>query len=84
MDVRNEKLARASDASGRSVQLTDWNTLTVDQLFDGLDRTIMNSRAIQIVFDSTWHYPTYTYSNSTAVVDGWSILEARALHVLAR
>ena len=79
MEVRNGRLIRASDSGGKSAALTDWNTFSIDDLFDHLERTVDIDGVVQIAFDPRWHFPSYV---STVVLPGpdrWSIIEARGL-----
>jgi hypothetical protein len=79
MEVRNGKLLRASDTAGKSAALNDWNTLSIDGLFDHLERTADIDAVVQVAFDPRWHFPAYV---STVVLPGpdrWGIIEAREL-----
>ena len=79
MEVRSGKLLRASDSAGKPAPLTDWNTFSIDGLFDHLERAVDIDGVVQIAFDPRWHFPSYV---STVVLPGpdrWSIIEARGL-----
>lgn len=79
MEVRSGQPLRAWDRTGKSVGLTDWNTVSIDGLYDNLERSADINGEVQIAFDPRWHFPRYV---STVVVpgpDAWSITEARAL-----
>lgn len=75
MDVRGGVLQRAWDRTGKQVSLTDWNTLSVDGLYDMLDRLAANSGRLQIAFDQRWHFPRYVYSSGLRLPDTWSMIE---------
>jgi len=79
MEVRSGKLVRAWDTSGRSVPLTDWNTVSIDGLYDILERGLDNNGEVQIAFDPRWHFPRYFRTSGLRMPDSWSITDARAL-----
>ena len=79
MEVRSGKLVRAWDTYGRSVPLTDWNTVSIDGLYDNLQRGLDNNGEVQIAFDPRWHFPKYFRTSGLQMPDSWSITEARAL-----
>ena len=79
MEVRSGQPLRAWDGTGKSVSLTDWNTVSIDGLYDNLERTAgINGEAL-IAFDPRWHFPSYVYSVTLPGPDAWSTAEARAL-----
>ena len=77
MDVRDSKLVRAWDRTGRSVPLTDWNTLSIDGLYDNLERSAGINGQAQIAFDPRWHFPRYVSTVVSPGPDTWSIVEVR-------
>ena len=79
IEVRNGKAVRATDHAGKPVGLTDWNTFSIDELYDNLARSTDNSGQIRIAFDSRWHFPSYVRTISLPGPDAWSIIELRAL-----
>lgn len=79
MEVRSGQPLRAWDRTGRSVSLTDWNTLSVDALYDNLERWAARDGTIQIDFDPRWHFPRYISTNAARGPDAWSVTEAVAL-----
>ncbi|MGZ3331412.1 MAG: DUF6174 domain-containing protein [Gemmatimonadaceae bacterium] len=79
MEVRSGKLLRAWDRTGKSVGLTDWNTVSIDGLYDNLERSADINGEAQIAFDSRWHFPRYVRTTALPGPDSWSITEARAL-----
>ena len=81
MEVRDGKLVKAWDRKGKEAKVNDWSALTLDQLFDNLERYVGNSSRVAIGFDPRWHYPTYLRT-SMLMPDTWSITEARALKPL--
>lgn len=78
MEVRTGEPLRAWDRTGRSVALTDWNTLSIDGLYDNLERADRDG-VVQIDFDPRWHFPTYIGTSAARGPDTWSTTEARAL-----
>ena len=78
IEVRNGRPLRATDSAGRPVALTDWNTFSIDGLYDNLER-YDNNREVQIAFDPRWHSPAYVRSIALPGPDTWSIIEVRGL-----
>ena len=83
MEVRSGQPLRAFDAAGKPVPLTDWNTLSVDGLFDNLERSAERRGQVQFDFDPQWHFPTYVYTSVFPGPDMWGVVEARGLKPLA-
>lgn len=81
MDVRTGQPLRAWDRTGRSAALTDWNTLSIDALYDNLERWFDRNSEVQIAFDPRMHFPSYIRT-SMRMPDSWSVTEARALRPL--
>jgi hypothetical protein len=79
MEVRSGQLLRAWDRTGKSVDLTDWNTVSIDGLYDSLERSADINGEVQIAFDPRWHFPRYVSTVVLPGPDNWSISEARAL-----
>jgi hypothetical protein len=82
MEVRSGQLLRAWDRTGRSVALTDWNTLSVEGLYDNLERWTDQGGTVQIDFDPRWHFPRFISTNAVRGPDAWSVTEAQALQPL--
>ena len=82
MEVRSGQPLRAWDRTGRSVALTDWNTLSVDGLYDNLERWTDQGGTVQIDFDPRWHFPRFISTNAARGPDAWSLTEAQALQPL--
>ena len=78
IEVRNSQPLRAWDKSGRSVALADWNTFSIDALYDNLERAVDRDGEVQIAFDPRWHFPRYVRTRTLPGPDAWSITEARA------
>jgi hypothetical protein len=78
MEVRGSEPLRAWDRTGRPVALTDWNTLSIDGLYDNLERADRDG-VVQIDFDPRWHFPSYIGTSAARGPDTWSTTEARAL-----
>ena len=79
MEVRRGQPLRAWDVTGKPAALTDWNTFSIDGLYDDLERAADINGAAQIAFDSRWHFPTYVHTVALPGPDMWSIIEARAV-----
>ncbi len=79
MEVRGGMLLRAWDRTGRSAALTDWNTLSIDGLYDNLELVAARDAEVQIAFDPRWHFPVYVRTGGSRMPDSWSITEAQAL-----
>ena len=76
MDVRDSKLLRAWDRTGKSAALSDWNTFSIDGLYDQLERADIKGQ-VQIAFDPRWHFPKYVYTVVLPGPDAWSTVEAQ-------
>jgi hypothetical protein len=79
MEVRTGQPLRAWDRNGKSVTLTDWNTFSIDGLYDNLERSTDINGEVQIAFDPRWHFPKYVRTVVHPGPDAWSIVEVRAL-----
>ena len=79
MEVRSSQPLRAWDRAGRSAALTDWNTFSIDGLYDNLERAADNVGEVQIAFDPRWHFPKYVYTVVLPGPDAWSTIEVRGL-----
>jgi len=78
IEVRSGQPLRAWDRTGRSAPLTDWNTLSIDGLYDNLEHAADRDGGVQIAFDPRWHFPAYIRTNAARVPDAWGITEVRA------
>lgn len=79
MEVRRGELLRAWDTAGKSVALTSWNTVSIDGLFDNLERQVDVDGEVQVGFDPRWHFPAYVRTIALPGPDTWTIIEARGL-----
>jgi Family of unknown function (DUF6174) len=79
IEVRSSQPLRAWDRAGRSAALTDWNTFSIDGLYDNLERAADNVGEVQIAFDPRWHFPKYVYTVVLPGPDAWSTIEVRGL-----
>jgi hypothetical protein len=79
IEVRSSQPLRAWDRAGKSVALTNWNTFSIDGLYDNLERSADNDGEVQIAFDPRWHFPSYVRTIALPGPDTWSIIEARGL-----
>ncbi len=79
MEVRSDRPLRAWDRTGNAVALTDWNTLSIDGLFDNLERSADRDGLVQVAFDPRWHFPAYVRTVALPGPDAWAIIEARGL-----
>ena len=79
IEVRSNQPLRAWDRTGKSVPITDWNTFSIDGLYDDLERAADINGEAQISFDPRWHFPTYVHTVALPGPDMWSVIEVRAL-----
>ena len=77
MEVRSGQPLRAWDRAGKSAALTDWNTFSIDGLYDNLERSMDREGEVQIAFDPRWHFPKYVRTRALPGPDAWSITEVR-------
>jgi len=77
MEVRSSQPLRAWDRTGKSAALTDWNTFSIDGLYDNLERAADNNGQVQIAFNPRWHFPRYVYTVALPGPDMWSIIEVQ-------
>lgn len=78
MDVRGGQPLRAFDRNGKPAPITDWNTLSIDALYDNLEQTADRNAVTRIAFDQRWHFPAYVSTSYLPGPDAWSIYEVRA------
>ncbi len=82
VEVRSSQPVRAWDRTGKSAALTDWNTFSIDGLYDNLERAAEMEgqvRQVQIAFNAHWHFPSYVHTVALPGPDAWSSIEVRAL-----
>ncbi len=79
MEVRSGQPLRAWDPAGHAASLADWNTFSIEGLFDNLERSVDRDGVVQIAFDPRWHFPAYVHTAALPGPDMWGIFEARAL-----
>jgi hypothetical protein len=79
MEVRRSQPLRAWDRAGRAAALSDWNTFSIDGLFDNLERSVDRDGVVQVAFDPRWHFPAYVRTVALPGPDAWTIIEARGL-----
>jgi hypothetical protein len=79
MEVRSGQPLRAWGRGGNPASLTDWNTFSIDGLYDDLERAADKVSEFQIAFDPQWHFPRYVRTVVLPGPDAWSIIEARGL-----
>jgi hypothetical protein len=77
MDVRRGQPLRAWDVAGKPAALTDWNTFSLDGLYDNLDRAADIKGEVRIAFDPRWHFPRHFYEVVRPGPDAWSTVEVR-------
>ena len=82
IEVRPGKPLRAWNRTGTPAPLTDWDTISIDGLFDYIERSTDANVAVQLKFDPKLHFPTYVYTSGARAPDTWSVMEARALRPL--
>lgn len=81
MEVRGRELL-ALDQAGKRVSLTDWNTFSIDGLFDMPERSVNRDAVVTIGFDPRLHFPKYVSTVTRPGPDTWSITEVRGLRAL--
>ena len=79
IEVRTGQPLRAWDNTGKPAAIIDWNTFSIDGLFDDLDRAADNVGEAQIAFDPRWHFPAYVRTTAARVPDAWSYIDVRGL-----
>jgi hypothetical protein len=79
IEVRSGKPLRAWDRTGKPAAIIDWNTFSIDGLFEDLDRAADNAGEAQIAFDPRWHFPAYVRTAAPRVPDAWSYIDVRGL-----
>jgi hypothetical protein len=84
MDIRASQPLRAWDRAGKSAGLTDWNTVSIDGLYDNLERSADINGQVQIAFDPRWHFPKYVHSVVLPGPDAWSTIEVRGFRLIRR
>jgi hypothetical protein len=77
IEVHTGQPLRAWDRAGRSAPLSDWDTFSIDGLFDMVERSADRDAAVQVSFDPRWHFPTYVYTRALPGPDMWTTIEAR-------
>ena len=82
IEVRDDQAPRAFDRAGRAVSLTDWDTFSIDGLFDNVRRSTDRNAIVRIAFDSRWHFPWYVSTSYLPGPDAWSIVEVRGFRPL--
>jgi hypothetical protein len=79
IEVRSDQPLRAWDKTGKPAAIIDWNTFSIDGLFDDLDRAADNVGEAQIAFDPRWHFPAYVRTAAARGPDAWSYIDVRGL-----
>jgi hypothetical protein len=79
IDVRSGQPLRAWDKAGEAAPIVDWNTFSIEVLFDNMLRSADVDRLVKIAFDPRRHFPTYVYAVGIPGPDVWVIIEARGL-----
>ena len=79
IEVRSGQPLRAWDRTGKPAALTDWNTLSIDGLFDSLERSADINGLVRIAFDPRWHFPRYVHTVALPGPDSWSTTEVRGI-----
>lgn len=77
MEVRSGQPLRAFDQAGKAVPITDWNTLSVDGLFDHLEAWTGRNGSVRVDFDPQWHFPAHINTAARPGPDMWGTYEAR-------
>ncbi len=82
MEVRSGQLSRAWDVAGKPVALSDWNTFSIDTLFDMLERSAGMDGVVQVAFDPRWHFPADVRTVRLPGPDAWTVIDARGFRPL--
>jgi len=82
MEVRIGQLSRAWDAAGKPAALSDWNTFSIDTLFDMLERAAGMDGVVQVAFDPRWHFPADVRTVRLPGPDAWTVIDARGFRPL--
>jgi hypothetical protein len=77
IEVRSGQSLRAWDRAGKSAPITDWDTFSIDGLYDNLQRTADIHGEVKIAFDPRWHFPKYVSAAASPGPDMWSVTEVR-------
>lgn len=75
MEVRRGQPLQAWDTNGKAVPLSDWNTFSIDGLFDNLERSVDRNARVQITFDPRWHFPASVHTVVLPGPDAWGSVE---------
>ena len=82
IQVRDGRVVRAQDGTGRTLKTPDPDAPSIDQMFDNLTRLITADRMlVNLAFDPRWHFPAYLSTSMAGLPDAWSITEIRAFRV---
>ncbi|MEP6858735.1 MAG: DUF6174 domain-containing protein [Gemmatimonadales bacterium] len=79
IEVRSGQPLRAWDRTVKPVALSDWNTFSIDGLYENLERQTDINGEVQIAFDPRWHFPRHVHTTVLPGPDAWSITEVRGL-----
>jgi hypothetical protein len=79
IEVRDGKSLRAWDRTGKSAPPADWNTFSIDGLYDNLERTASIDGEVRIVFDPRWHFPRFVHTVALPGPDTWFTIEVSGL-----
>lgn len=83
IEVRDGHPLRAWDTAGKPAALSDWNTFSIDGLFDMLQRAVNMDGVVQVAFDPRWHFPADVRTVRFPGPDAWTIIDARGFRPLA-
>lgn len=79
IEARRGQPLRAWDRAGKPAALSDWNTFSIDTLFEMLDRAAGMDGVVQVAFDPRWHFPANVRTVRLPGPDAWTIIDARGL-----
>ena len=82
IEVRKDQPLRAWDRTGKEVALTDWDTYSIDQLFDRLRQSADRQALLLMAVDPRRHFPTFVRTTTLPGPDMWSVVEVRGLRPL--
>lgn len=82
MEVRRAEPLRAWDRAGRAAAIVTWNTFSIDDLFDMLERAVAMDGVVQVAFDPQWHFPADVRTVRLPGPDAWTVIDARGLRAV--
>ena len=79
IEARRGQPLHAWDRTGKAAALIEWNTFSIDTLFEMVDRAGDMDGVVQVAFDPRWHFPANVRTVRLPGPDAWTIIDARGL-----